>query len=206
MTQNAFYFDPTRCTGCKTCQLACKDYKDLGPDYTIRRVFDYEGGGFTEGENGTWTKDSYVYHVTSSCQHCDNPACTEACPTGAMAKDPETGIVSVDTEVCIGCGSCEASCPYGAPHVDPDLGYSVKCDGCADRVAEGKLPICVEACLMRCLEFGDAAEMAEKGERAAIAPLPDPAGTTPNFFIKASDCTKPFDDTTGHVANPLEVA
>lgn len=206
MTQYAFSIDTTRCTGCKTCEMACKDYKDLGVEYTIRRVFDYEGGDWTQGENGGWTTTSFIYHIPVSCNHCDNPACVEACPTGAMAKDPETGIVSVDTEVCIACGSCEASCPYGAPHIDDQVGHSVKCDGCADRLAEGKQPMCVDACVMRALDFGPVEEIVEQGDRADVAPLPDPSNTMPNFFIKKAGCTKPVDDESGHVANPLEVA
>lgn len=205
MTQKAFYFDPDRCTGCKTCAMACKDYHDLGPDYTYRRVYDYEGGGFTQGSNGAWSNDAYVYHVSSSCQHCDDPACTKVCPTTAMHKSPDTGLVSVDVDKCIGCGYCEMACPYGAPHVDRQEGHSVKCDGCASRVAEGKQPICTEACLMRCLEFGDKDEMSKKGERASVAPLPEASHTSPNLYVKKSSCVKPSGDTTGHVANPLEV-
>lgn len=44
MTQYGFYFDSTRCTGCRTCEMACKDYNDLPANYAFRRVFDYEGG------------------------------------------------------------------------------------------------------------------------------------------------------------------
>lgn len=81
----------------------------------------------------------------------------------------------------------------------------MKCDGCASRVAEGKQPICTEACLMRCLEFGDKDEMSKKGERASVAPLPEASHTSPNLYVKKSSCVKPSGDTTGHVANPLEV-
>lgn len=205
MAQKAFYLDIGKCTGCKTCEIACKDYKDLGPEYTFRRVYDYEGGDWKEEKNGVWTTDSYVYHVSSSCQHCDDPACTKVCPTTAMHKDANTGLVSVDADKCIGCGYCEMACPYDAPHVDRALGHSVKCDGCADRVAEGKNPICVEACLLRCLEFGDKTDMEKKGERANVAPLPEESYTHPNLYVTKTSCVKPSGDTTGYVANPLEV-
>ena len=97
------------------------------------------------------------------------------------------------------------ACPYGAPTVDRDLKHSVKCDGCASRVAEGKNPICTEACLLRCLYFGDKDEMAQKGELAALAPLPDSSYTEPNLYIREPLCAKPSGDTSGHVANPKEV-
>ena len=204
MSRYAFFFDSTRCTGCKTCELACKDYKDLGTEHTLRRIFDYEGGDWTEGEDGTWTTTSYVYHVSVACNHCDAPACIEACPTGAMHRNPTTDLVLVDAETCIGCGSCADACSYGAPYIDEVLGCSVKCDGCADRVAAGKQPICVEACPMRALEFGEADVMGAQGEQEALAPLPEPF-TGPNFIIKAGPHAQPWDGGDGHVANPLEV-
>ena len=112
---------------------------------------------------------------------------------------------SFDADKCIGCGYCAMACPYGAPTVDRDLKHSVKCDGCASRVAEGKNPICTEACLLRCLYFGDKDEMAQKGELAALAPLPDSSYTEPNLYIREPLCAKPSGDTSGHVANPKEV-
>lgn len=204
MSRYAFFLDTTRCTGCKTCELACKDYKDLGTEHTLRRIFDYEGGDWAEGKDGTWTTTSYVYHVSVACNHCDAAACVEACPTGAMHKDPETELVLVDTEACIGCGACAEACPYGAPYVDAGLGHSVKCDGCAERVAEGKQPICVEGCPMRALDFGETEAMSALGEQAAMAPLPEPF-TSPSFFIKAGPHAQPWNGGDGHVANPLEV-
>lgn len=205
MAQKAFFLDATRCTGCKTCEIACKDYHDLGVDYTYRRIFDYEGGEWNQASEGVWENSTFVYHVSVSCNHCDNPACTKVCPTGAMHKDSDTGLVSVDADKCIGCGYCAMACPYGAPTVDRDLKHSVKCDGCANRVAEGKNPICTEACLLRCLYFGDKDEMAQKGELAALAPLPDSSYTEPNLYIREPLCAKPSGDTSGHVANPKEV-
>ncbi len=139
MTQYGFYFDATRCTGCHTCEAACRDYHDLGLDFTFRHVYEIEGGGWNQASDGTWSTDSYTYYVSTSCQHCDNPACTHVCPTGAMHKDND-GIVSVDVKKCIGCGYCELACPYGNPKVDREKGHSTKCDGCASRLAEGKSP------------------------------------------------------------------
>ena len=55
MTQYGFYFDSTRCTGCRTCEMACKDYNDLPASYAFRRVFDYEGGDWKDNGDGTHT-------------------------------------------------------------------------------------------------------------------------------------------------------
>lgn len=81
------------------------------------------------------------------------PLCMANCPQGAIEKDPDTGEVRSDPEKCIGCGTCAKSCPYGAPKVDMEAMKSVKCNMCADRVAAGKQPICVEACPLRALDF-----------------------------------------------------
>lgn len=173
MTQYAFYFDSSRCTGCKTCELACKDYKDLSAEVAFRKVYDYEGGSWRQAEDGTCTCDAFVYHVSMACNHCDNPACAQVCPTGAMHKDAETGLVSVNDAVCIGCGYCHMACPYNAPKVDRTVGHSVKCDGCAERVAAGLKPICVGACPLRALDFGTVEEMGAKA----------PRGNQPSFHI-----------------------
>ena len=205
MTQYGFYFDSTRCTGCRTCEIACKDYKDLGVDFAYRHVYDCEGGDWQMQSDGTYTQDCFVYHVSLGCQHCDDPACVKVCPTTAMHKDASTGLVSVDEHKCIGCGYCHMACPYNAPKVDREKGHSVKCDGCAERVAAGEKPVCVEACPARALDFGTVEEMAKLGERGNIAPLPEPTYTKPNLYIKASADALPAGAEDGKVVNPLEV-
>ena len=119
MTQYGFYFDSSRCTGCKTCELVCKDYHDLGPGILFRRVYDYEGGAWARKDDGTWEKTAFNYHVALSCNHCDSPACVANCPTGAMRKDEETGLVNSDPAVCIGCGTCRSACPLRALEFGP---------------------------------------------------------------------------------------
>ena len=203
MTQYGFYFDATRCTGCKTCEAACRDYHNLDLGTTFRHVYEIEGGGWIQAEDGTLTTDSFTYYTSFACQHCDDPACMHVCPTGAMHKD-ENGIVSVDTGRCIGCGYCHMACPYDAPFVDRAKGHSVKCDGCKDRVAEGKQPLCVDACSMRALQFAPVDQLPE-GERANVAPLPDPELTKPNLYIKNCAAARPVGDTSCRVANEAEV-
>ena len=205
MTQYAFSFDGTRCTGCKTCEMACKDYKDLEIGVAFRKVYEVTYGETTRDEKGGIATTCVSYPLSMSCNHCDAPACTKVCPTGAMHKDAETGIVSVDTDKCVGCGYCHMACPYNAPKVDRSKGHSVKCDGCAERVAAGEKPVCVEACPARALDFGTVEDMSKTGERGNIAPLPEPTYTTPNLYIKPSADALPAGDANGKVVNPLEV-
>lgn len=206
MTQYGFYFDSTRCTGCRTCTMACKDYKDLTTDIAYRHVYDLEGGNWTEKDNGAYTQDCFMYHMSISCQHCTDPACTHVCPTTAMHKDADTGIVSVDTDKCIGCGYCHMACPYNAPKVDREKGHSVKCNGCIERVTEGKNPICVDACPLRALDFGDIDTLKKKYSGTdELPPLPEASYTHPNIIIKPCDAAQQAKNEAGLIANALEV-
>lgn len=198
MTQYGFYFDSSRCTGCRTCEMACKDYKDLTTDIAFRHVYDCEGGQWEEGADGAFTQTCFVYHVSLSCQHCDDPACVKVCPTTAMHKDEETGLVSVDADKCIGCGYCHMACPYNAPKVDREKGHSVKCDGCAERVAEGKAPICVDACPLRALDFGPIDELRSTYEGTdSVPPLPEASYTSPNIVVKECPAAKLAENKAG---------
>lgn len=183
MEQFGFYFNAKRCTGCKTCMLACKDYRNLDTSVSFRQVYEFVGGSWSKDERGCWAQDCFAFYVSSACNHCASPACMEVCPTGAMGKN-ELGLVSVDEHRCIGCGYCALSCPYHAPKVDRTVGHSVKCDGCSQRAREGSAPVCVEACPLRALEFGPISDLrARHGRVADMPPLPDSSKTAPNLVL-----------------------
>lgn len=208
MSQYAFYFDGTRCTGCKTCVYACKDKYDLDLGMAYRKVREYGGGETAKNDNGSFTTTCFDYPVSVSCNHCDEPACFSKCPQGAIVKDSDTGFVEVDDEKCIGCGTCVIVCPYEAPKVDEEQKKARKCTACKEIVAGGEKPVCVMACPARALDFGPVDELQKKypdAERANIAPLPAASETTPNLFIKPAVDAKPWDDKSGELANPLEV-
>jgi anaerobic dimethyl sulfoxide reductase subunit B (iron-sulfur subunit) len=90
-----------------------------------------------------------------------------------MTKRKEDGIVLVDPEKCLGgstCGHCGDVCPYNVPQFNPDQDFKMeKCNFCADRLAQGKRPICVEACPMHALDAGDLEEMGIKYGRGREA-------------------------------------
>jgi len=204
MKQYGFFIDSSKCTGCKTCQLACKDFKNYGVEQNFRRVYEYTGGNWTE-DNGTYRQDVFAYYTSIACNHCDEPACVKVCPSGAMHKR-EDGFVIVAEDVCIGCGQCANACPYSAPQYNAEKGHMTKCDGCYERVAEGLQPICVGSCPLRALEFGPIDELRAKyGTNADVAPLPPSSITKPNIVIKLNGNARPTGDTTGFIANPREV-
>ena len=206
MSQLGFYVNTAKCTGCKTCQLSCKDENDLNVGVNWRRVYEYSGGEWVEHENGTFSQNVFAYYASISCNHCANPVCVKACPTGAMHKRTEDGLVVVDGNVCVGCRYCEMTCPYGAPQFNPEKKIMTKCDGCFDRVDQGKKPICIESCPLRALDFGPIEELRAKyGDNADMAPLPDSALTQPSLVIKKGENAKPTNDRTGRIINLREV-
>ena len=204
--QLTFWFDQSKCTGCKACQVACKDKHDLPVGVTWRRVAEYTGGSWLLNQvDGTMTNDVFSYYTSISCNHCADPICQSVCPTTAMQKR-ENGVVSVDPSVCIGCRFCEMACPYSAPQFDPDKGVMTKCDFCADRVAAGQDPACVAACPSRALGYGELEEVEAKyGKQNAVEPLPDPSITRPNLVVIPHPKAQASGRGTGHIANREEL-
>ncbi|MBU2551722.1 MAG: 4Fe-4S dicluster domain-containing protein [Proteobacteria bacterium] len=156
MTRIGFYFDQTRCTGCYTCVVACKDWHDVeaGP-VNWMRIRTMESGRFP---------DLFVAYLALACCHCENPPCATVCPTGAIVKNPDTGVVTVDQQACPGNQDCHAPClkvcPWDAPQFGPQPGARMeKCDLCQDRLMAGQAPVCVEACPMYALDVGPLEEL-----------------------------------------------
>jgi anaerobic dimethyl sulfoxide reductase subunit B (iron-sulfur subunit) len=87
----------------------------------------------------SWHNNTFTYYLSIACNHCDEPVCVSGCPTGAMHKREEDGLVLVDDNICVGCRYCEMRCPYGAPQFDAQAKVMRKCDGCLDRLEK----ICV---------------------------------------------------------------
>jgi anaerobic dimethyl sulfoxide reductase subunit B len=207
--QLAFHFDNSACIGCKACQIACKDKKNnpLGVNY--RRIIDYGGGSW--GVHPLY-KDALVpinffgYFLSIACMHCAKPICVEVCPSGAMHKREEDGLVVVDQKKCLGCRLCEQSCPYRAPQFNKALGVMSKCDMCVDLQQKQQPPACVASCPQRALHIGELEELRTKyGTVDAIEPLPKASFTKPSFVITAHPKAQKPGDGTGQILNPTEV-
>lgn len=185
MSQYGFYIDLVKCTGCKTCVIACKDAHSLPVGTNYRKVIEFVEGDWKKDASGAWVQDVRGYYVPIACNECADPACVKVCPTKAHFKRESDGLVLIDEKKCIGCGACAQACPYGAPVLDETAHKMHKCGACADRLAQGLLPICVEACPQRAIEFGEISELRKKyGENADIAPLPSSNTTKPSLVIR----------------------
>ena len=128
MTQLGFFVDVSKCSGCKTCAVACKDAHNLPVGMNFRKVHEYAGGNWKQAADGSWTQDVFGYYVSLGCNHCSDPACVKVCPTKAHHKRAEDGLVVIDATKCIGCGLCAQACPYHAPVLDETAHKMRKCD------------------------------------------------------------------------------
>ncbi|WP_028118093.1 DMSO/selenate family reductase complex B subunit [Ferrimonas senticii] len=210
MSENhyGFYFDASKCNGCKACHIICKSRFNGEQGVIPRRVYEYVGGQYQANHDGTITSSTFAYYTSVSCNHCNKPACTEVCPTGASRKRSSDGLVVVDQNECIGCGRCSRACPYDAPQLDPIRRVMVKCDGCLDLLQQGQQPLCVSGCPQRALDFGTVAELKRKypmAEFANVAPLPDKDTTKPNLLIKPNKLSRPSGSAVGKIENLSEV-
>lgn len=150
--QLGFIHNNVDCIGCRACEIACKDKNGLAAGPRFRRVQYIEGGIYP---------DVFAFKINMSCNHCAEPACLPTCPTGAIFKRADNGVVDIDTTLCIGCRKCEAACPYGAPQFVPEENVVKKCNMCIDELEAGRKPYCVSACMMRVLDIGPIDQLRE---------------------------------------------
>lgn len=202
MTRYGMVIKLERCIGCQTCSIACKMQNNVPQNMLWNRVLTSDAE-VIDGSEGVYPALSKTY-VPLACQHCENPACLKACPTGATYKD-EQGRVEIDYDKCIGCRMCMAACPYNArvfnwnePVRDPDFNYGdkevpvrhkgvmEKCTMCQERTDRGEEPMCVAACMGKARIFGDLddpdSEVSRLIREANAVQLLEDKGTSPQIY------------------------
>lgn len=171
----ALLIDQSKCTACRGCQVACKQWNDnaymettntgsyenppdLNPD-TFTRIRFFES-----------IKDDKIkfYFLKQGCMHCTEAACVNVCPTKAL-KHNDMGFVSFEKELCNGCGYCAEFCPFSIPRIKQDSvftgqGKSSKCHLCQDRITNGLKPACAKTCPAAAISYGDRAELVAQGK------------------------------------------
>lgn len=159
--------DLRRCIGCQSCTTACKVKNGMPSGAFLSKVIVREVGEYP---------NTRIHYIPMLCMQCMKPACLEACPTGATTKRAD-GVVTIDTNKCIGCKYCIAVCPYEARVQVENTSYYagsetvweknqksrhpegrvVKCDFCISRLEADKKsrPLCVQTCPTQARVFGD---------------------------------------------------
>lgn len=185
-----FFTDTSLCIGCKSCEVACKEWNLLPADDMSLSGMSYDnsralsattwrhvnfielpgrlnGGaaisspGIKQTAQGRWMMMSDV------CKHCQQAGCLEACPTGALFRT-EFNTVVVQQDVCNGCGYCVPSCPFGVIALNENDGKAHKCTLCYDRLKGGLEPACAKACPTNSIQFGPVEELFERAHQRLV--------------------------------------
>jgi formate dehydrogenase iron-sulfur subunit len=204
--QYAFSVDLDTCTGCKACVTACHSLNGLDDDESWRTVgLLHLSSGPTALKTATATTTQQT--VTSGCHHCVDPACLKGCPVDAYEKDPLTGIVKHLDDQCIGCGYCMLTCPYEVPRYSASRGIVRKCDMCADRLADGEAPACVQACPNSAITITviDKLEAVARSYGTELVPgAPKSSITAPTTVYKTTRDLSPLQAADLHTLRPAE--
>ena len=139
MTEYGFFIDPSRCIGCKSCEMACAECE-------THRGYPMISVDFIDRANSIAT-------VPTVCMHCDNPTCAQVCPADAIKKTEDGVVQSSLKPRCVACSNCVLGCPFGVPKMMSSLDQMMKCDMCYDRTSTGKRPMCATVCPSQALAF-----------------------------------------------------
>lgn len=134
---------------------------------------------FIQTASGTHNGKPFEVNIPRRCLHCQNPPCANLCPWGAASKDAR-GIVRINDEICLGGSKCKDVCPWHIPERQTGVGLYLKlapafagngvmykCDRCQDRLAQGRVPACIEACPEGVQSIGPREEILAKATELA---------------------------------------
>ncbi|MCP4704254.1 MAG: 4Fe-4S dicluster domain-containing protein [candidate division Zixibacteria bacterium] len=164
--------DTTKCTSCENCVMACAEEHNIDPQKAIKeKVINKDG--LSAYRLSDITTISEGHFARKSCMHCLEPSCVSACLVGGLTKTPE-GPVIYDPDKCIGCRYCMIACPFHIPRYEWDKTspLMIKCDMCFERINQGEIPACVNACPNGALKFGERKELLREAH-ALIEKQPD---------------------------------
>ena len=197
MNGKSFFIDQSRCTACRGCQAACKQWKKLPGSQTVN-TGSYQNPPelnghtlkivhFSEAEiNGVF---KWLF-FPEQCRHCLIPPCKLAgdmIVPEAIVQDPLTGaVLYTDKTRDLPYQLIREACPFDIPRKDPDSGVMVKCNMCIDRVQNGMLPACVKTCPSHVMHFGEREEMLAQA-RARLAQVRE---TKPAALLADSEAVR----------------
>jgi formate dehydrogenase iron-sulfur subunit len=178
MSKKSLLIAPERCSGCRACQVACKNWNQLPAEKTSMK------GDFSHPPDLSGTtfnrirftempteKDAFRWlFVSQRCMHCEDAGCMKICPTPGALYRTQDGGVATNKEKCIGCHLCLAGCPFNVPRYGAD-GKMAKCNQCADRTENGMPPACVKTCHTQAISFGDRDAMLAKARKMGYSKI-----------------------------------
>ena len=154
MEKMIFDFDPSKCTACQACVMACFDQNDIDVEH---RQHPFRNAAALESvEDG---REKFAF-LSVACMHCEEAPCVMGCPSACLYKDEESGLTLYDNTNCVGCHSCAMACPFGAPSFNRE-GKMEECDGWEARLRRGVVPACVRVCPTGALTCWPASEYHE---------------------------------------------
>lgn len=174
-----FYTDTTVCIGCKACEIACHQWNALparnGGKVELTGLSYDNTGSFSDVD---WRHVKFIEQfgdgpdragarwmmLSDVCKHCVNAPCLEVCPTGAIIRT-EFDTVYIQEPACNGCRDCISACPFGVIHVSATKHIAQKCTFCYDRLQNGLVPACAQACPTASIQFGPIDELKQRAER-----------------------------------------
>lgn len=153
--------DPTKCVGCRRCELACTEFNDGKAKPSMARIrvarnmnFGSKGAYAGQRGEGTWGNGRITPNF---CMQCPHPVpCANACPNDAIVMIPPLNARVVDSRKCVGCKMCQKACPWEMMAFDTDTNKATKCFLC-----HGK-PKCVEACPADALSYRSWRDLTDK--------------------------------------------
>ncbi|MDD4873783.1 MAG: 4Fe-4S dicluster domain-containing protein [Dehalococcoidales bacterium] len=195
MAEKAILYDATKCTACRGCQVACKQWNENDEFIpTIQNGVNSTNRGSYENpidlSPQTWLKMRFTevepsggklrwLFTRQACMHCTDAGCVRVCPNGSLYHH-ELGFVAYNKDTCTGCGYCIDACPFSVPRYTRNIitGFAKmdKCTFCTsqglDRIAEGIEPACVKTCPPKALRYGNRNDLvAEAKSRVQVLKL-----------------------------------
>ncbi len=174
MGKYAALVDVSRCTACRGCQVACKQWNENPAEKTVQ-VGTYQNPPDLSSLTFTIVrfKENLVggevvwNFFKDQCRHCLEPPCKEVAGTvtnGAVLQDASGGVIFTEKTKAIDYDEIRDACPYDIPRQDQATGILYKCTFCNDRIANGMLPACIKACPTGALSFGLREEILKNAE------------------------------------------